>query len=95
MYNDCRADVLRNNFSQLKARCDALASSSSSHIEAGRLVLQCVAVCCSVLQCVAVRWLLLFLLMLRQVGLCCSMLQYVAVCCSVLQCVGSVCFFSY
>ena len=35
------------------------------------LVLQCVAVCCSVLQCVAV---------------CCSVLQCVAVCCSVLQC---------
>ena len=36
------------------------------------VVLQCVAVCCSVLQCVAV---------------CCSMLQFVAVCCSVLSCV--------
>ena len=69
MYSDCRADVLRNNFSQLKARCDALASSSSAHIEAGRLVLQCVAVFCSVLQCFAV---------------CCSALQCVAVYCSVL-----------
>jgi len=36
------------------------------------IVLQCVAVCCSVLQCVAV---------------CCSVLQCVAVCCNVLQCV--------
>jgi len=35
------------------------------------VMLQCVAVCCSVLQCVAV---------------CCSVLQCVAVCCSVLQC---------
>jgi len=35
------------------------------------VLLQCVAVCCSVLQCVAV---------------CCSVLQCVAVCCSVLQC---------
>ena len=34
------------------------------------IVLQCVAVCCSVLQCVAV---------------CCSVLQCVAVCCSVLR----------
>ena len=38
-----------------------------------RLLLQCVAMCCSVLQCVAV---------------CCSVLQCVAVCCSVLQCVA-------
>jgi len=34
------------------------------------VVLQCVAVCCSVLQCVAV---------------CCSVWQYAAVCCSVFQ----------
>jgi len=34
------------------------------------VLLQCVAVCCSVLQCVAV---------------CCSVLQCVAVCCSALQ----------
>jgi len=40
-----------------------------------RIVLQCVAVCCSVVQCVAV---------------CCSVLQCVAVCCSVLQCVAAV-----
>jgi len=40
------------------------------------LVLQSVAVCCSVLQCVAV---------------CCSVLQCVAVCCSVLQCVAECC----
>jgi len=40
------------------------------------VLLQCVAVCCSVLQCVAV---------------CCSVLQYVAVCCSVLQCVAVCC----
>ena len=37
-----------------------------------RMVLQCVAVCCSVLQCAAV---------------CCSVVQCVALCCSVLQCV--------
>ena len=41
-----------------------------------QIVLQCVAVCCSVLQCVAVR---------------CSVLQCVAVCCSVLQC-AAVCY---
>ena len=40
------------------------------------IVLQFVAVCCSVLQCVAV---------------CCSVLQCVAVCCSVLQCVAACC----
>jgi len=38
------------------------------------IVLQCVAVCCSVLQCVAV---------------CCSVLQCVAVCCIVLQCIAN------
>jgi len=38
-----------------------------------RVVLQCVAMCCSVLQCVVV---------------CCSVLQCVAACCSVLQCVA-------
>ena len=37
----------------------------------GFVMLQCVAVCCSVLQCVAV---------------CCTVMQCVAVCCSVLQC---------
>jgi len=37
------------------------------------VLLQCVAVCCSVLQCVAV---------------CCSVLQCAAVCCSVLQCIA-------
>ena len=37
------------------------------------ILLQCVAVCCSVLQCVAV---------------CCSVLQCVTVCCRVLQCVA-------
>jgi len=44
-------------------------SNRNAHI-----VLQCVAVCCSVLQCVAV---------------CCSVLQCVAVCCSVLQWSGA------
>jgi len=41
-----------------------------------RVLLQCVAVCCSVLQCAAV---------------CCSVLQCAAVCCSVLQCVAVCC----
>jgi len=41
-----------------------------------KILLKCVAVCCSVLQCVAV-W--------------CSVLQCVAVCCSVLQCVVVCC----
>ena len=45
-------------------------------LPASFLVLQCVAVCCSVLQCVAV---------------CCSALQCVAVSCSVLQCVAVCC----
>ena len=40
------------------------------------VVLQCVAVCCSVVQCVAV---------------CCSVMQCDAVCCSVLQCVAVCC----
>ena len=43
---------------------------SESPYEQADVLLQCVAVCCSVLQCVAV---------------CCSVLQCVAVCCSVLQ----------
>jgi len=41
-----------------------------------KVVLQCVAVCCSALQCVAV---------------CCSVLQCVAVCSSVFQCVAVCC----
>ena len=46
------------------------------------MLLQCVAVCCSVLQCVAVRF---------EVDLMCycSVMQCVAVCCSVLQCVAA------
>jgi len=40
------------------------------------MLVQCVAVCCSVLQCVAV---------------CCSVLQYVATCCIMLQCVAVCC----
>ena len=39
-------------------------------------VLQCVAVCCSVLECIA---------------MCCSVLLCAAVCCSVLQCVAVRC----
>jgi len=58
------------------------------------VLLQCVAVCCSVLQCVAV-WLEVDLMCLPsfliQSDLCivyfyCSVLQCVAVCCSMLQC---------
>jgi len=40
------------------------------------MVLQCIAVCCSVLQCAAV---------------CCIVLHCVAVCCRVLQCVAVCC----
>ena len=46
------------------------------------LVLQCVAVCCSVLQCAAVHCSVL-----QCVAVCCSVLQCVAACCNVLQCV--------
>jgi len=59
----------RSGIEQSVVRHDALTCVA-------RLVLQCVAVCCSVLQCVAV---------------CCSVLQCVAVCCSVLQCVTVCC----
>ena len=54
-----------------------------------RVVLQCVAVCCSVLQCVAVCCSDLISTRVRSVHVaeCCSVLQCVAVCCSVLQCV--------
>ena len=47
------------------------------------VLLQCVAVCCSVSQCVAVCHSVL-----QCVTVCCSVLQCVAVCCSVLQCVA-------
>ena len=50
------------------------------------VLLQCVAVCCSVLQCVAVCCSVL-----QYVAVCCSVLQCVAVCCSVLQCVAVCC----
>jgi len=45
------------------------------------VLLQCVAVCCSVLKCVAV-WFQ------EDLMCCCSVLQCVAVYCSVLQCVA-------
>ena len=48
-----------------------------------QLMLQYVAVCCSVFQYVAVCCSVL-----QYIAVCCSMLQYVAVCCSVLQCVA-------
>ena len=66
------------------------------------MVLQCVAVCCSVLHCVAVCCIVLHCVavcmswmpvkrdccsMWQSIALCCGMLQHVAVCCSVLQCV--------
>ena len=57
----------------------------------GKLVLQCVAVCCSVLQCVANggkpyrRRMGMGRLVLQYVAACCSMLQCCAMCCSVLQ----------
>ena len=50
------------------------------------VLLQCVAVCCSVLQCIAVCCSVL-----QCVAVCCSVLQCVAVCCSVLQCVAVCC----
>jgi len=48
------------------------------------LVLQCVAVCCSVLQCVAVCCNVMMTARMLN-GVCCSVLQCVAVCCSVFQ----------
>ena len=54
------------------------------------VVLQCVAVCCSVLQCVAVCCSVL-----RCVAMCCSVLQRVAVCHSALQCVAACCTFVF
>jgi len=60
---------------------------SSKTLYGSSLVLQCVAVCCSVLQCVAVY---------RKIDISffavyCSVLQCVAVCCSVLHCVAVCC----
>ena len=64
------------------------------------VVLQCVAVCCSVLQCVAVCCSVLQRVAVNYMCVCCSVvchvkgrrlmlvLQCVAVCCSVLQCVA-------
>jgi len=55
-------------------------------------VLQCVAVCCSVLQCIAVccnRRMNTLLLLNR--SSCCSVFQHVAACCSVLQRVAACC----
>ena len=46
------------------------------------VLLQCVAVCCSVLQCVVVCCSVL-----QCVSVCHTVLQYVVVCCSMLQCV--------
>jgi len=50
------------------------------------VLLQCVAVCCSVLQCVAVCGSVL-----QCVVVCCSVLQCIAVHCSALQCVAVHC----
>jgi len=60
------------------------------------IVLQCVAVCCSVLQCVAVYCIVLQCAAVdcsafQCAAVCCSVLQCVAVCCSVLQCVAVRC----
>jgi len=58
-------------------------------------VLQCVEVCCSVLQCVALCCSVLQCVAVRRVlqlaAVCCSVLQCVAVCCSVLQCAAVCC----
>jgi len=51
------------------------------------LVLQCVAVCCSVLQCIAI-----FCSVLQCVAVCCSASQCVSVCCSVYKCVAVWCY---
>jgi len=52
------------------------------------IVVQFVAVCCSVLQCVAVLYTCEELVVEQCNTLCCSVLQYVAVCYSMLQCVA-------
>jgi len=63
-----------------------------NHGMAGVIVLQCVAVCCSVLQCRASRSFYKTLSlracynMLQGVAGCCRVLQVVAGCCRVLQC---------
>ena len=54
------------------------------------LLLQYVAVCCSVLQCVAVcfsvlQYAAMCCSVLQCAAVCCGVLQYAAVCCSVLQ----------
>jgi len=62
------------------------------------IVMQCVAVCCSVLQCVAVCCSV-NLRGTRETrnfcygssSICCSVMQCVTVCCSVLQCVAECC----
>jgi len=67
-----------------------------------KVVLQCVAACCSVLQCIAVCCRVLLVSMMyfspsdapkktRCGKWCGSVLQCVAVCCSVLQCVAVCC----
>jgi len=68
-----------------------------------KLLLQYVAVCCSVLQCVAVCYLGSIVCdrdpqdttfdysYTSFIALCCSVLQCVAVCCSVVQCIAVYC----
>ena len=58
-----------------------------THSDVSYIVLQCVAVCCSVLQCVAVWCSVVQCVAVCCSGtVCCSALQCDAVCCSALQC---------
>jgi len=56
------------------------------HFVAKGVLLQCVAVRCSMLRCVAV-----YCIVLQRVAACCRALQCVAVSCSMLQCVAVCC----
>ena len=68
--------VLSSTWTDYKGGLIGLVRATLITNRCGILVLQCVAVCCSVLQCVAV---------------CCNVLQCVAVCSHLLECVGVCC----
>ena len=79
-------------YSMLQCNCVCLGA-------AAKILLQCVAVCCSVLQCVTVCCSVTLSASAQRrsscysacCSVCCSVLQCVAVCCSVLQCFAVCC----
>ena len=84
------SEVMRSKF------CNCIAHVVSHTRISRRIVLQCVAVCCSafalqILQLHCLRRVTQMNELLQCAAVCCSVLQCVAVCCSVLQCVALCC----